>query len=369
LGGLGAGAAAAGDLLTGATAGIAPAVGDAAAGLGSVAAAAPGAASTVGSLAAGGGLSAAGAAVPASVASDVGDAVTLISSDTGAAAGAYTPGITAADAFAQGGGAVTAGPLGGASGITDAAAFDATGGGTLGSTAPGSVLTGAVGGGSPAVGGSSLATGIADQAGSGFVDSGSFDAAGGSAGSAAAGATNGLGSAANGVGHFLGNNASWLLPAGVLGYDFLKSSEGLGNIPGYNQLNSEAQSLAQQGTQLQSYLQTGTLPPGVSQSLQQAATAAQATIRSQYAARGMSGSSAEATDLENVQNQIAGQGAQIAMQLLDTGISESNLSSQLYASIMNANLQQDQLLGNALTTFASAAARPTVTLNTTSSNS
>jgi hypothetical protein len=97
--------------------------------------------------------------------------------------------------------------------------------------------------------------------------------------------------------------------------------------------------------------------------LNNAGAAAQAAIRSQYASRGMSGSSAEATDLANVQSTIAGQGAQIAQQLLQTGVSESNLSAQLYQSIMSANLQQDAQLGTALSTLAGAAARPTVTVN------
>jgi hypothetical protein len=187
--------------------------------------------------------------------------------------------------------------------------------------------------------------------------------AGGATSGAGAGAGGGAGGALGGIGHFLGNNASWLLPAGLVGYEGLKSAEGLGNIPGYNQLNAEAGQLASQGSQLQNYLQTGTLPPGVQQSLQQAGQAATASIKSQYASRGMSGSSAEAQDLANVQNQLASQGSQIALQLLDTGVSESNLSAQLYGQIMNANLQSDNQLGSALTTLAAGAARPTVTVN------
>ena len=170
-------------------------------------------------------------------------------------------------------------------------------------------------------------------------------------------------SAASGIGSFLGKNANWLLPAGLLGYEALKSSEGLGNIPGYNQLDATASQLSAQGQQLAGYLQNGTLPPGVQQSLDQAAKQAQATIRSQYAARGMSGSSAEATDLANAQQTVNSQGTQIAMQLLQQGVNETNLSSQLYAQIMSANLQNDNQLGNALTTLAAGAARPTIAVN------
>jgi hypothetical protein len=168
---------------------------------------------------------------------------------------------------------------------------------------------------------------------------------------------------AGGVGSLLGKNASWLLPAAVLGYDALKSSQGLGNIPGYNNLTSTANQLGTQGAQLASYLQSGTLPPGVQGSLNQAGAAAVATIKSRYAAMGGSGSSAEAEDIANVQQTIAGQGAQIAQQLLTTGINESNLSASIYQQIMNANIQSDQQLGNALTTLAGAAARPTISIN------
>lgn len=171
-----------------------------------------------------------------------------------------------------------------------------------------------------------------------------------------------------GLGKALSSNANWLLPAALLGYEGLKSSQGLGNIPGYNQISQEAGNLQTQAGQLGSYLQTGTLPPGVQASLDQAAKSAEATIRSQYAARGMSGSSAEAADLASAQNTVATQGSQIAMQLLQTGISEGNLSSQLYSEIMNANIQSDSQLGTALATLAGAAARPTVTLQSGSAN-
>jgi hypothetical protein len=337
-------------------------------------------------LAGGAGASAAGAAAPASVGAGIGDVLTLASesapadataaggSGLGSVIGGVTPGgslipdsggLTAAGAAATGGGAVDAGPIGGG----------------LGSASTGGTLSGAVGGGTPAAGGSALASGGSTLGGAttglaGTPATGPANVIGGTAATNALNAANPIQAALNGVGQtlapagsFLKSNASWLLPAGALGYDALKSEQGLGNIPGYNQLNTEAGQLASQGSQLQNYLQTGTLPPGVSQSLNQAATAATASIKSQYAARGMSGSSAEAADLANVQSTVAGQGAQIAIQLLNQGVSESNLSATLYGQIMNANITQDNQLGTALTAFASAAAKPTVTLNQTASTS
>lgn len=127
------------------------------------------------------------------------------------------------------------------------------------------------------------------------------------------------------------------------------------NPPGYNNIESEAQKLQGQGANLTSYLHKGTLPPGVQQGLTQAGDAAKAAIRSQYASRGMSGSSAEQQDLANVDITLQTQGAQIATNLLQQGVSEENLAASLYGQLMNVSLEQDAELGNAITGFAVAA--------------
>lgn len=155
------------------------------------------------------------------------------------------------------------------------------------------------------------------------------------------------------LGSFLSNNANILLPAAGLGYQAIQGNQ---TPKGQNQIQGQAAQLNSQGQQLQGYLQNGTLPPGVQQSLTQAADQAKAAIRSQYAARGMSGSSAEAQDLANVDQQVQSQGTNIAMQLLQQGVQETGMSSQLYNTIMNANLQQDQNLGGAISNFASSVA-------------
>jgi hypothetical protein len=153
------------------------------------------------------------------------------------------------------------------------------------------------------------------------------------------------------IGKALSSNANWLIPGAALGYEALRGNQ----LPkGENAISSTATQLGQQATQLESYLQSGTLPPGISTALRQAATSAEATIRAQYAARGMSGSSAETQDLANVQNRIVSQGASIAESLLSTGIQEAGLASSLYAQIMQTSLAQDQRLGNAFTSLAAA---------------
>ena len=132
--------------------------------------------------------------------------------------------------------------------------------------------------------------------------------------------------------------------------------QGNKTLKGQNQLTSEANQLATQGAQLQGYLQSGTLPPGMEQAIQQAGDSAKASIRSRYASMGMSGSSAEQQDLANVDTQIQAQGAQQAMSLLQTGINESGIASNLYNNILQTSLGQSNQLSSAFSNFAGSLA-------------
>jgi hypothetical protein len=148
----------------------------------------------------------------------------------------------------------------------------------------------------------------------------------------------------------------------LAGGGLIASSLLRGNMPvqGQTGLNTEAGQLAAQGQQLQSYLNTGTLPPGVQASITQAADAAKARIRSQYASMGGSSSAME-QDLASVDQQAATQGAQIATQLLSQGVTDTELSSQIYTTLMNNATQQNAALGSAISNLArSAAGVPTV---------
>jgi hypothetical protein len=147
-------------------------------------------------------------------------------------------------------------------------------------------------------------------------------------------------------------------------------------------LNS-AQSLTNQGQQLSSYLTTGTLPPGISAGLDQAYNSAVATIKSQFAARGQSGSSSEADSLANLAFTKESQGASIAtnllsqgvteqqfasqvyQQLLSQGLSASEYSSQLYTDLMNQQIAQDTALSNSIANFSGALAKSGLSSATT----
>lgn len=148
-------------------------------------------------------------------------------------------------------------------------------------------------------------------------------------------------------------NPGAAISAGGIGLDLLKGNK---ELEGERQLKGEANQLATQGNQLQNYLQSGTLPPGLQAGVHQASEAAKATIRSQYARQGLSGSSAEQQALSQVDINAQAQGAQMAMQLLSTGISETGMASQLYQNLLNEALKQDQTLSSAIGNFASAAA-------------
>ena len=166
---------------------------------------------------------------------------------------------------------------------------------------------------------------------------------------------NALGSLGNALG---GSSAlkSWgpLALAGAgMGYNLLKGNAAL---PQSAQLTALAKQDSAQGAQLQSYLTSGTLPPGVQSGLTAAAQSAEASIRSQYATRGQSGSSAEAQDIARMHQSVMANGASIASGLMQQGISESNMAQSIYAQLMQAQVQQDAALSQSIAGFSGALA-------------
>jgi len=157
-------------------------------------------------------------------------------------------------------------------------------------------------------------------------------------------------STGTGIGGFLKDNA-WLLPAAGLAYE---ATAGQAPLPGESNLQASATNLSAQANQLQNYFTSGTLPPGIQSGITQASDAAKAAIRSQYASMGNTGSSAEAQDLAAVDSRAVSQGSQIALSLLQQGVSEQGMANQLYMELMNTSLNQDQQLGSSIAAFSSA---------------
>ncbi len=251
----------------------------------------------------------------------------------------------------------------------------ASGLGSVGSAIGGGL--GAIGADLGLGGAGAAATGVAD-AGAGLAGlGGSLDAGAVSsaldAGAAAAGlggagaAAAGLGGAAAGAGAGAAAGAGLGGVLSGIGSVAPALTSGIGLVgsvlshnkkpPGYNALASSAANLSSSGQQLSNYLASGTLPPGVSAGLQTAHDNAAATIRSQYAARGQSGSSAEQEDLANLASTTVSKGASIASSLLQQGVSQTQLADQIYAQLMNYSIQQDSALSGSIGNFAGALAK------------
>jgi hypothetical protein len=138
-----------------------------------------------------------------------------------------------------------------------------------------------------------------------------------------------------------------------LGLDVLKGNQ---NPAGYSQLAATAANDAAQGKLLEGYLQSGTLPPGLQATVNTASDAAKASIRAMYAQRGMSGSSAEAQDLEAAGMRTQAQAAQIATQLFQEGLNESQMGTQIYEILMNEQIAQDNALSTGISNLVGAMA-------------
>ena len=121
-------------------------------------------------------------------------------------------------------------------------------------------------------------------------------------------------------------------------------------------VENAATQLQAQGAQLEGYLTSGTLPPGMDAALQSAHNAAAAAIRSRYANMGMSGSSAEMNDLSNLAYTTVSQGANIASQLMQTGVNEQQFAAGLYQNLMRTSMAQDTAMSNSIAGFTNAMA-------------
>lgn len=143
--------------------------------------------------------------------------------------------------------------------------------------------------------------------------------------------------------------------AGILGYDFLK-----GNPADPNQaiLKQKADQLGAQGDTLRNYLSSGTLPPALKAQLDQATKAEKARITSGYAARGMptdpNQNSSLAQELNAVDTNAVAAMAQAQIQMLNTGLQETGLSTQLYETLVKLDSSHNDQLMKAISSFAAA---------------
>lgn len=169
-------------------------------------------------------------------------------------------------------------------------------------------------------------------------------AAGGAlpASTAAAAPTGLLGQAQAALGSPLGKAATALAPVA------LRTLQGNQLTPQQKALQAQAEQANAQGQQLENYLSTGTLPPGEQAGLDQALQDQIAGIKSDFARRGLSGSTMEQQALQSAQNQAQTQKATLASSLYQTGFSQIDSSSKIYDELMQANIAQDKNLSDSI---------------------
>lgn len=303
------------------------------------------------------------------VATNIFSSTTPFSADTTAVSGAGTS-QSGGDPFASisnpGGGA----PIGttGAFG-TGATPFD-TFGGVGAATSTG--LPGASGGGPVAP---SAPSGVSPIAGPDPTTAISSSGTGQPAAAASAPAQSGsfLDNLFSSIGKSATNNPlSFLGGAGML-YNAYSQYQAGKNIPSISQiapqLEQQASQLNAQGQQLAQYLTSGNLPPGLQASLDQATKAAKQNIISNFASRGLSTdpskNSALAQELAQVDAQAVISTAQMGQQLMQTGIQETGLSSQLYSTLANIDQSMQAQIQKSIAGFAAAMSpSKSITLNT-----
>lgn len=141
------------------------------------------------------------------------------------------------------------------------------------------------------------------------------------------------------------------LAGGGLAYNAI---QGMQVSPEEKALRDQAARADAQGQRMQQYLETGTLPPGLQASVDQATQGAKAKIRSDYASRGLSGSTMERDALNNIDMQAKAQAGQIAVQLLNSGAQQTGMSSNIYNYLLRSANQEDQAMAQALAQFGAA---------------
>lgn len=148
----------------------------------------------------------------------------------------------------------------------------------------------------------------------------------------------------------IAKNPGALVGAAGLGYNLLKGN----SVPDQSKLEGQAQQLSTQGKELASYLQSGQLPAGAQAALSQATNAAKASVRSNFASQGLSGSQQEAQALQQIDLNAAQQQFSIADKLLTQGLDETKLSSSIYSDLLKVNQEQTKDTGSAIANFAAS---------------
>jgi len=155
-------------------------------------------------------------------------------------------------------------------------------------------------------------------------------------------------------------NPNLALAAGGLGLSALQGNKQSSQEA---QLQRQAGQFLNTGTQLTQPLLTGQLPPGAAATVRDMVQKNQAAIRQNFANMGLSGSTEEQTALAQAAQQGEIVTFQIAQQMAQLGLGESQSGSQILSELGKESLASDQALQDAIVKFASMAAGGGTQLN------
>lgn len=165
-----------------------------------------------------------------------------------------------------------------------------------------------------------------------------------------------LDSLVKGAGDSITKNPLGLGLAGAgLGYNILQGQK---TSAATDQLKSLADSQGAEGAVLRNYLATGTLPAGLQKSVDAAVASNKARIIANYAQRGLP---TDPTKNSALQQELAGAeqaailtAAQVGQQLMSAGLSESQMSNQLYTRLQQIDQTQSENIGKSIASMAAA---------------
>ncbi len=159
------------------------------------------------------------------------------------------------------------------------------------------------------------------------------------------------------VGTAIGKNALTIGGIGLQAANFLSQPNAAKQATAAQTAETQlaAQDMAQSG-QLESYLTTGTLPPGVQANLDQMRKSADAATASKYASIGNSGSSAQIQDQAAHQQAEAAAAGNIQTSLMAQGIQLAGLAGTAYGNLYTQSVATDNALQASISNFAAALA-------------
>ena len=155
-----------------------------------------------------------------------------------------------------------------------------------------------------------------------------------------------------GAGKLIESNPAAVVGALGLADTALKSQ----TVPQQGNLSGIAGNLNSESQQMLSYLQSGKLPPGAQQAVDAAMQANEAAIRQQYSAQGLSGSTMETQALEAARTEATTQALNLATQLTQQGVSEAQISAELYNNLAGLQTAQNADMSKAIADFAASLA-------------